>query len=131
MQNFNCYIYDDVSVSTGIIEAREWLGESVVDHHVKSLLLTVFAELAQNIIKYANRGKILLEMTKFEGEECLMICSKDHGPGIEDIEKALSENFSTSGTLGLGLPGVKRIMDEFQIDSKLGEGTTIRTFKYL
>ena len=70
-------------------------------------------------------------MTQFEGEECLMICSQDHGPGIEDIEKALSENFSTSGTLGLGLPGVKRIMDEFQIDSKLGEGTTIRTFKYL
>jgi serine/threonine-protein kinase RsbT len=131
VQDFNCYIYDDVSVSTGIIEAREWLDLSLQDQQLKSLLLTVFAELAQNIIKYANRGKILLEMTKFNNEDCLMICSKDHGPGIEDVEKAMSENFSTSGTLGLGLPGVKRIMDEFQIETSLGEGTTVRVFKYL
>lgn len=131
MQALNCYIYNDVSVSTGIIDAREWLNECICDKQVKSLLLTVFAELAQNIIKYANRGKILLERTTFDDKDCLMICSKDNGPGIENIEEALSENFSTSGTLGLGLPGIKRIMDEFQIESELGEGTTVRTFRYL
>ena len=120
-----------MSVSTGIIDAREWLNECICDKQVKSLLLTVFAELAQNIIKYANRGKILLERTTFDDKDCLMICSKDNGPGIENIEEALSENFSTSGTLGLGLPGIKRIMDEFQIESELGEGTTVRTFRYL
>ena len=131
MKALNCYIYDDVSVSTGIIEVREWLDIYLESQQLKSLLLTVFAELAQNIIKYANRGKILLELTKFDNEKCLMICSKDNGPGIENVERALQENFSTSGTLGLGLPGIKRIMDEFQIESELGKGTEVRVFKYL
>ncbi|WDE98066.1 ATP-binding protein [Lentisphaera profundi] len=131
MDKLNCYIYDDVSVATGIIEAKEWLGLCIKDKHSQSLFLTVFSELAQNINKYADRGKISLTITQNSHGEYLQVYSKDHGPGIADIENALCDNYSTSGSLGLGLPGIKRIMDHLEIESEEGCGVTITAEKSL
>ena len=92
---------------------------------------TVVSELAHNILKYAGAGFIQIKPLQSDRGNGIEIHSSDRGPGIEDIEKALSDNFSTSGTLGLGLPGVKRLADEFEIDSAPGQGTKVTVRKWM
>ena len=90
-------------------------------------LATAVSELARNIIKYApdQGGDIVLtDQSGVEGLR-LNVEARDNGPGIADLEAALQEHFSTSGSLGLGLPGVKRLMDEFSIVSVPGRGTVV------
>lgn len=86
---------------------------------------TAVSELARNIIKYAGAGEITLERIGTEGQAGIQITARDRGPGIPDIEAAMRDHFSSSGTLGLGLPGVRRLMDDFEIDSKPGMGTRV------
>jgi serine/threonine-protein kinase RsbT len=92
---------------------------------------TVVSELAHNILKYAGVGFINLMPLESDRQRGIEICCTDRGPGIEDLEKALSDNFSTSGTLGLGLPGVKRLADEFEIDSAPDQGTKVTVRKWI
>ena len=125
MNELKIYIHNEVSLSTGVIEVKEWLDECIEGQATKSLMLTVFTELAQNILKYANRGKIVMNTEIKSHERRLVIRSIDHGPGIACIDSALKDSFSTSGTLGLGLPGIKRIMDELEIQSSPDEGTEV------
>lgn len=90
-------------------------------------LATAVSELARNIIKYApdQGGDIVLtDQSGVKGLR-LSVEARDNGPGIADLEAALQEHFSTSGSLGLGLPGVKRLMDEFSIVSIPGRGTVV------
>ncbi len=88
---------------------------------------TAVSELAHNIIKYAQRsgGDLLLELDNRNGQRRLTLQARDNGPGIADIEAALQDHYSTTGTLGLGLPGVKRMVDDFQILSIPGSGTIV------
>jgi anti-sigma regulatory factor (Ser/Thr protein kinase) len=86
---------------------------------------TAVSELARNILKYAGNGDVLIETIKERSRIGISITVTDRGPGIANIEQAMNDHFSTSGTLGLGLPGVKRLMDEFEIDSQLGRGTRV------
>ena len=90
-------------------------------------LATAVSELARNIIKYAPDvgGDILLTHEHRDGRLLLTVEARDNGPGIVHVEAALQEHFSTSGSLGLGLPGVKRMMDEFSIVSIPGRGTVV------
>lgn len=90
-------------------------------------LATAVSELARNIVKYAgaNGGDILLYEDSNEATFRLVVQARDNGPGINDIQKAMSDHYSTSGTLGLGLPGVKRIMDSVSITSVPGSGTIV------
>jgi serine/threonine-protein kinase RsbT len=88
-------------------------------------ILTAASELLRNIIKYANFGEITISTIINTGKTGLKFVAKDNGPGIANIEQALSNNFSTSGTLGMGLPGVKRLVDGFDIHSVVGVGTTV------
>lgn len=86
------------------------------------LIATVVSELATNIIHYAGRGEILLTRVQ-DGAKCgIEVLARDNGPGIADLELAMADNYSTGGTLGLGLPSVKRIMDEFSLESAPGQG---------
>lgn len=78
---------------------------------------TSVSELAMNIVKYAKSGNVFLHEMVTSTKKGLEIRAEDQGKGIDDIEKALRDCESTSGTLGLGLPGVKRMMDEFYIES--------------
>jgi serine/threonine-protein kinase RsbT len=94
-----------------------------------TLIATSISELARNIILYAKRGEINVG-TLTEGERIgILVIATDNGPGIPDIRRALQDGYSTSHSLGLGLPGVKRLMDDFQIVSN-GGGTTVTVKKW-
>jgi serine/threonine-protein kinase RsbT len=95
-----------------------------------TLIATAISELARNIVLYAKRGEIVLRSAQRENGQGIMVVARDEGPGIRNIEQVMQVGYSTSGSLGLGLPGVKRLMDEFEITSKVGEGTTVAVAKW-
>lgn len=86
---------------------------------------TAASELARNIVKYAETGHITVGITEADRQTGLRIVATDRGPGIADVTAAVRDHYSTGGTLGLGLPGVKRLMDEVKIDTEPGKGTTV------
>jgi serine/threonine-protein kinase RsbT len=96
----------------------------------QTLIALAISELARNIVTYAQRGEIILK-TAFGARRGIEIVARDRGPGIPDVELALRDGYSTTKSLGLGLPGARRVMDEFEIDSKLGTGTTVTVRKWL
>lgn len=95
-----------------------------------ALIATAISELARNIVRYARSGEIVIRPTTNSGRRGIQIVAQDSGPGIRDIEQALQIGFSTAGGLGLGLPGVRRLMDEFDIQSNVGQGTIVRITKW-
>jgi serine/threonine-protein kinase RsbT len=95
-----------------------------------TLVATAISELARNIVLYAGSGEIVIGRVDGAGRVGLAIIARDHGPGIVDVRLAVNEGYSTSGGFGLGLPGVRRIMDEFEIDSEVGKGTTVKVVKW-
>ena len=103
------------------------LGFSVMD---TTLIATAISELARNIVSYAGQGQITFERVTNGNREGIQIVASDEGPGIPDIRQALRDGFSTSGSLGLGLPGVRRLMDEFDVTSQPGKGTTVAVRKW-
>jgi len=90
-----------------------------------TLVATVISELARNIILYAGHGEISLASTKSDLVSGLTITALDRGPGIRNIDMALTSGYSSSGGLGLGLPGVRQMADEFEIISNPAEGTRV------
>ncbi|TYS14802.1 anti-sigma regulatory factor [Rossellomorea vietnamensis] len=104
------------------------LGFGTVD---QARITTAISELARNIYLYAGQGQICIEKLSENGKNGVRIIAVDEGPGIKDIRKVMEDGFSTSGGLGAGLPGVKRLMDEFNVESTPGEGTDIRATKWL
>ncbi|MGG3449465.1 MULTISPECIES: anti-sigma regulatory factor [Bacillaceae] len=104
------------------------LGFGIVD---QARITTAISELARNIYLYAGQGEIIIEKVENGAKKGMTIISRDAGPGISDLRKVMEDGFSTSGGLGAGLPGVKRLMDEFSIESTLGEGTLIQSVKWL
>jgi len=131
-------VTDDLRVAVGrdadIVTARqlgrELAGKAGFAGSDLTLIATAISEVARNIISYANNGEILLGLTSKDGRQGLLVVAQDHGPGIADIEQALLDGFSTGKSLGLGLPGARRLMDEFEIVSELGRGTTVTMRKW-
>ena len=103
------------------------LGFSAVD---STLIATAISELARNIVSYAGTGEITLKTIQNSTRQGILIVAADEGPGIHDLRQALRDGFSTSGSLGLGLPGVRRLMDEFEIASQPGRGTRVEVKKW-
>jgi serine/threonine-protein kinase RsbT len=95
-----------------------------------TLIATAISELARNIVSYAARGEIILRLVQQGSRQGIVIIARDDGPGIPDIAQAMQDGYSTGNSLGLGLPGTKRLMDEFDIVSHLGKGTTITIKKW-
>ena len=95
-----------------------------------TLIATAISELARNIILYAKRGEIILKPLARTDASGLMIVARDKGPGIADVQRALQDGYSTSQSLGLGLPGVRRLMDEFEIVSEVNRGTQVTVKKW-
>ena len=102
------------------------LGFSSAD---QTLIATAISEMARNILVYAKVGEIILRPEQ-NGKAGITIIAHDDGPGISDLNRALQNGYSTSGSLGVGLPGTKRIMDEFAIVSEVGKGTTVTMKKW-
>ena len=95
-----------------------------------TLVATAISELARNILLYARRGEIALWVLERGGRRGIEIVAGDDGPGIHDVTRALQDGYSTSGRLGLGLPGVRRLMDAFEISSRPGVGTSVSVQKW-
>ena len=138
--------YDIVTARVSAKEEAKKLGFGIVD---QTRIATAVSELARNIVDYAGEGVIEINIVRTEavkggsssrsgserhgeaeGRLGLEIVAADNGPGIEDIEKALEDGFTTGGGLGIGLGGVRRLMDEFEIQSNVGEGTRVRVVKW-
>jgi serine/threonine-protein kinase RsbT len=95
-----------------------------------AMIATAISELARNIVLYAGRGEIVVRMLSRQGKRGILLMGRDEGPGIADLTQAMRDGYSTSGGLGLGLPGVRRLMDDFQIDSTPGRGTLVTLWKW-
>ncbi len=95
-----------------------------------TLIATAISELARNIVQYAQKGEIVLSLVE-ASKRGLQVVARDHGPGIPDLETAMTDGYSTGGGLGLGLPGARRLMDEFSIVSEVGKGTTVSMRKWV
>jgi serine/threonine-protein kinase RsbT len=111
---------------TGRTEASK-LGFSSTD---LTLIATAISELARNIVMYAKQGEVILRSIHTSEKQGIVIIACDQGPGMADPNQALQDGYSTSRSLGLGLPGVRRLMDEFEIESKLGQGTVVTIKKW-
>jgi len=120
----------DVARDTDIVLARQLgrrlaldLGFSAGD---ATLVATAISELARNILMYAGAGEVWLKGLRQGERYGILVEARDRGPGIPDVQQALRDGYSTSNRLGLGLPGVRRLMDEFSIESGPGAGTIVR-----
>ena len=94
------------------------------------IIVIAISEVARNIFQYAGHGEIVLSSVQQDGRPGMQVVARDKGPGIANIERVLQDGYSTGGGLGLGLSGAKRMMDEFDIVSKVGQGTTIKMKKW-
>jgi serine/threonine-protein kinase RsbT len=123
-----------ISSDRDIVTARQEGRRLASTLNFSSSDLTVIAvaisEVARNILSYAGTGEVGLEIIEKSSRRGIKIVATDRGPGIEDIGLALEDGYSTSGSLGLGLPGVRRLMDEFEIRSEVGRGTTVTLRKW-
>lgn len=93
-------------------------------------LITSASELARNMLKYARGGKVTIEVVNRGRENGIRLIFTDDGPGIADVDLAMRDGFSSGKSLGLGLPGTKRLMSEFRIESEVGKGTTVTVIKW-
>ena len=96
-----------------------------------TLIATAISEVARNILTYAKSGEIILHSEEAGVRKGIVVVAADQGPGIPDVDEAMRDGFSTGNSLGLGLPGAKRLMDEFQINSAVGKGTTVTMKKWV
>lgn len=125
----------DIYTEWDIVAARQLgrneaksIGFGTVD---QARITTAISELARNIYLYAGKGNIKIERTYENNQYGITIIASDEGPGIADLRKVMNDGYSTSGGLGAGMPGVRRLMDEFNVQSEQGVGTTITAVKWL
>jgi serine/threonine-protein kinase RsbT len=95
-----------------------------------TVIATAVSEIARNIVKFARRGEFALAVTTEGDRTGLRVVARDSGPGIPDVARALQDGYSTYRGLGLGLPGARRLMDEFDVVSEVGTGTTVTMTKW-
>jgi serine/threonine-protein kinase RsbT len=125
-------ITSDKDVVTARQQGRAMALQTGFSASEATLIATAISELARNIVSYANQGSVTLKPVHgSNGASGLTIVASDSGPGIADVNLALRDGYSSSGGLGLGLPGVRRLMDEFDIASGAGSGTTVTITKWL
>ena len=103
------------------------LGFSSTD---QTLIATAISEVARNIVVYASQGEIVLMRAEDGARVGIMVQAIDRGPGIDNKELAMRDGYSTKNSLGLGLPGARRLMDDFALESEVGHGTTVTMKKW-
>jgi serine/threonine-protein kinase RsbT len=119
-------IESDADVVTARQRARQLAGELELTSTDQTLLATAISEVARNITTYAVRGEMLLSVVRDDnGREGIQVIARDEGPGIENVELALQDGYTSGTGLGLGLPGARRLVDDFQIETTPGQGTKV------
>ena len=124
-------IQTETDASRAALEATQFSLAVGFDETPSRMIATAVSELARNILKYAVTGEIILRQVEGPSGRGIEIEAVDRGPGIGDTEAAMRDHFSSGGTLGLGLPGVRRMMNEFSLESAPGEGTRVTAIKWM
>ena len=132
MESRSLALEDEHDITVARNEVRQLanaLGFRLID---QTRLATVTSELARNVVKYGGSGRLIAQPTaRGDGRDGLRLIFEDTGPGIADIEAAMRDGFSTGRGLGKGLPGSKRLVDEFQIESEPGRGTRVTVVRWI
>lgn len=123
-------VRDDGDVSAAILAVGRLADRVGLAPIARASVLTAASELATNIVKYAGRGQLKIRAIDGRRGAGIEVVAEDHGPGIADLQLAMRDHYSASGTLGLGLPGARRLMDEFQLWSEPGRGTRVTIRKW-
>jgi serine/threonine-protein kinase RsbT len=124
-------VNNDLDIVSARVEGRNMakvLGFGVID---QARIATAISELARNVVLYANGGQVVLEVIEVDGRRGIQITCSDQGPGIADIDLVMQDGYSSQRGLGMGLPGTRRLMDDFEIESQLDVGTTVTVRKWL
>jgi serine/threonine-protein kinase RsbT len=120
----------DTDIVLACQKGRTLAAQMELSDNDQVVVVISISEIARNILHYAGQGQIILTSIREDGRQGIKIIAQDDGPGIPDIEQVLQDGYSTGGGLGLGLSGAKRLMDEFEIISEVGRGTTITMKKW-
>jgi serine/threonine-protein kinase RsbT len=131
MTDFRRSIHSEMDASQAVLESTLYARQQGFEETPARMIATAVSELVRNILKYAGSGEINLRAVRSSSARGVEIEARDHGPGIVDCEAALQDHYSSGGTLGMGLPGVRRMMDEFELESSPGNGTRVTARKWL
>ncbi len=124
-------IRNETDARHAVLESTLYSRDAGFDEVPSRIIATAVSELVRNILKYAGSGEMSMRRIKEPGRRGVEIEVADQGPGITDCDAAMSDHFSSSGTLGMGLPGVRRMMDDFRLESAPGEGTRVTARKWI
>jgi serine/threonine-protein kinase RsbT len=120
----------DADVVTARKQGRELAARAGFSATELTIIATAISEIARNIVMFANRGEIIVSLVGEDSRQGVTVVARDAGPGISDLEQALQDGYSGYGGMGLGLPGSRRLMDEFEITSEVDKGTTVTMTKW-
>lgn len=95
-----------------------------------TFIAAAISEVARNIVEYARPGEVEISLVQRGSATGILVVARDRGPGIADLQRAMEDGYSTGSSLGMGLPGARRLMDEFEIVSSLGQGTVVSMRKW-
>ncbi len=125
----------DIKAENDIVVVRQYVrqhaknvGLGIVD---QTRITTAASELFRNMYLYGGGGEVAIDRGNFDGHKTMIITCTDQGPGIENIELAMSDGFTSGGGMGYGLPGAKRLVDNFEIESEKDKGTKVRIMKWI
>ena len=120
----------DADIVAARAQAKDLAGTLGFSRTDQALIAAAVSEIARNIVVYAGTGEIVLRAERDDGRWGLLVVASDEGPGIADPDQALTDGYSTVGSLGVGLPGSRRLMDSLEIDTEVGRGTTVTMRKW-
>jgi serine/threonine-protein kinase RsbT len=130
MREIRLRIAAEHDVARSLLEAAKYAEALGFDEQNNRKVVTAVSEIVRNIIKYAGSGELLIRALEDGPRIGMEVEARDRGPGIVDLDEAMQDHYSSGGTLGLGLPGVKRMMDQLEIDTAPGKGTRVTIRKW-
>ncbi len=123
-------IETEADIVTARQQGRQLAAKRGFSSTEQTLIATAISEVARNIVEYAERGEIILSSVDRDGRLGVVVVARDDGPGIQNTELAMRDGYSTTRSLGMGLPGARRLMDEFDLVSAPGIGTQVTMKKW-
>ena len=123
-------IHAETDIVSARHKARELAASLAFSNLDQTLLATAVSELVRNIVVYAKDGEVLFDVIEVGGRQGVRVVVRDQGPGIADPALAMRDGYSTTNSLGMGLPGAKRLVDEFTLATQAGKGTTVTMVKW-
>ncbi|VVB95090.1 Anti-sigma F factor [uncultured archaeon] len=124
-------VSSEIDIVTARQKGRQMAAPLGFSNTELTLIATAISEVVRNIVEYARSGELCLDIVREGDRRGIVVTAQDRGPGIPNIKLAMQDGYSTGKSLGLGLPGAKRLMDEFEIESEVGRGTKITMKKWV